>query len=67
MTKFKGITQNLMEEMEKSGKLVTLTKRQAFNLDNKLSMPLTIKEEFYRKSRGSEDYINNLEYRTAEV
>jgi hypothetical protein len=58
----------IIREMQKQGRVTALSQEEAYNLEHRLAMGLIpIKEEFYRKSRASRNYIKNLELKTSEI
>jgi hypothetical protein len=66
--KLEGIAQKIIKRMQEEGRVTTLSKEDSYKLDDSLARGLApIKEEFYRKSRASMAYINQLESTTAEV
>lgn len=51
--------------MQEQGKVKTLSQKSTYNLDHKFAIGLKpIKEEFYRKTVASINYISKLEMST---
>jgi len=65
---FEPIYKKVTKLMQEKGLVTVLSNNFAYNFEHNLSMKLaSIKEEFYRKSTASRNYINNLEATTAEI
>jgi len=61
-----GIAQKTIKKMQEQGKVVTLSSKSTYRIDNKLAMELLpIKKEFYRKSKASRNYIAKVELKTS--
>lgn len=65
---FESVYKQLERKMKEEGKIKTLSKQQAYNIDNKLGTKLApIKQDFYKKHNASRNYINKLEQTSIQV